>query len=181
MHYGAGFFRKQPALRAPWRARSPLAAGEAAWRARKWDLGNVRFTPTIPVLTLVREHRPPGPAGPDIIMPAPKLPKGKRGCMVFRDHARVGLLWLIVTCPLRALRYFPLRARPSARPSVSFCASARRPFVVPVAAAPCSQSSSRARPPHPLSAFCAPAPRSCVPRSARSRAGARPVPRCAPH
>ena len=35
--------------------------------------------------------------------------------MLFRDHARVRLLWLIVTSPLLALRYFPLRARP-ARP-----------------------------------------------------------------
>ena len=29
--------------------------------------------------------------------------------MVFRDHARVGLLWLVVTCP--PLRSVPLRAR----------------------------------------------------------------------
>ena len=124
------------------------------------------------------EHRPPGPA--PIIMPAPKLSQGKRGCMVFRDHARVGLLWLVVTCPPLALRSVPLRAR-LALPSVSFSSSARRPCVVPVAASLCSRSSARARPPPPLAAFCVPVPRSCALRSARARAGARPVLHCAPH
>ena len=113
-------------------------------------------------------------------MPAPKLSKGKRGCMVFRDHARVGLLWLVVTCPPLVLRSVPLRAR-LARPSVSTSSSARRPRVVPVAASPCSRSSSRARPPPPLAAFCVLVPHSCALRSARARAGARPVLHCAPH
>ena len=100
--------------------------------------------------------------------------------MVFRDHARVGLLWLGVMYPLRVLRYLPPRAHP-ARPSVSFVASAPRPLGAPVVGAPCSRSSARVRLPRPLSAFVALVPRSCMPRSARSCAGAHSAPRCARH
>ena len=100
--------------------------------------------------------------------------------MVFRDHARVGLLWLVVTCPPLVLRSVPLRAR-LARPSVSTSSSARRPCVVPVAVSLCSRSSSRARPPPPLAASFVLVPHSCALRSARARAGARPVLHCAPH
>ena len=47
--------------------------------------------------------------------------------MVFRDHARVGLFGLIVTCPLRALRYFP------------YCAHAQPPhFRQPPGRLPCA-------------------------------------------
>ena len=102
--------------------------------------------------------------------------------MVFRDHARVGLLWLVVTVPSSlSLLCLPPLSLP-ARPSVLFVASAPCPRFAPVAVALYSLSSSRARPQCPRSAEAAFVPRNCTPHSVtRSLAGARPEPRCAPH